>query len=381
MRSHAKRIAATSTLLLRASRTPITNTAHIKPAISHTLSQYIHEPTQRTFTSTHYINNANNSTLTQHTLPDEEVKQEVTSAESFQFVAYAAWHPKTREKSEPKKELPYWKQQQKPGKVDAGEDAFFKTSTPTGLALGVADGVGGWGLVGVDPALFSWTLMDNAAIAAKNGKSVDAHQILDTAFHELRLSGKVAAGSSTACILNLSKTTGEMTTCNLGDSAFLLIRDQKIVYESPSQQHYFNCPYQLTVVPDTYPNRDELVIDLPKDADTKSFFLKDGDLILLATDGYFDNMYAEETLEIINDGLKPILEQSSEEGSHDETVTATIRSLAKTLTDKARRQSLNPKRLSPWAKAAQAHGSNYRGGKVDDITCIVTLVCAKEDSK
>jgi protein phosphatase PTC7 len=132
--------------------------------------------------------------------------------------------------------------------------------------------------------------------------------------------------------------------------------------------------YQLTVVPETYPNRDELVTDLPKDADTKSFFLKDGDLILLATDGYFDNMYSEETLELINDGMKPVLEN----GDDNELVTATIRGLAKTLTDRARRLSLNPKRLSPWAKAAQAHGSNYRGGKVDDITCIVTLVCHKK---
>jgi len=134
------------------------------------------------------------------------------------------------------------------------------------------------------------------------------------------------------------------------------------------------CSYRLTVVPDTYPNRDELVTDLPKDADTKSFFLKDGDLILLATDGYFDNMYSEETLELINQGMSPILDNNQD----NELVTATIRGLAKTLTDKARRLSLNPKRLSPWAKAAQAHGSNYRGGKVDDITCIVTLVCRKK---
>ena len=57
------------------------------------------------------------------------------------------------------------------------------------------------------------------------------------------------------------------------------------------------------MVPESYPNRDALVTDLPKDADTKKFYLKNGDLILLATDGYFDNMYSEETLEIINAGM------------------------------------------------------------------------------
>lgn len=387
MRPYIQRIAAAS-LLLRSSRPVWTNATYLKPTLTHHLPYYFQSQQQQ---QTNLIEASPNSTRsistsravqlinTASAIVEEESSNNNNKAniasEKFQFVAYAAWHPKTRQKPPPpnQKKVPYWKENQKAGKVDAGEDAFFQTNTPEGLAIGVADGVGGWSLVGVDPALFSWTLMDNAAVVAKNEKSVNAHQILDSAFHELRRSGKVAAGSSTACILNLSKTTGEMTTCNLGDSAFLLIRDKKIVYESPSQQHYFNCPYQLSVVPDTYPNRDAMVTDLPKDADTKSFFLKDGDLILLATDGYFDNIYSHETLELVNAGMAPI-----EESSDDEVVTATIRSLAKTLTDRARRLSLNPKRLSPWAKAAQAHGSNYRGGKVDDITCIVTLVCHKK---
>lgn len=235
MRPYIQRIARAS-FLLRASRPVWNNTIHYRPALTH--AYYLKQQPQvsespRSFStsrSTQLINTAS-----------AVIEEDHIASESFQFIAYAAWHPKTRQKA-PAKKVPYWKEDQKPGKVDAGEDAFFQTNTPEGLAIGVADGVGGWSLVGVDPALFSWTLMDNAAIVAKNEKSIDAHQILDSAFHELRKSGKVAAGSSTACILNLSKTTGEMTTCNLGDSAFLLVRDKKIVYESPSQQHYFNCP-------------------------------------------------------------------------------------------------------------------------------------------
>ncbi|RCH78281.1 hypothetical protein CU098_000463, partial [Rhizopus stolonifer] len=377
------RIAAAS-LLLRSSRPVWASSAYLKPALAHQLPYYFQQqqqqqqPVQLIESSRHFSTSQPSYHISTAPVISEEESNNTNNnaaSEKFQFIAYAAWHPKTRQKPVSQKKVPYWKEHQKPGKVDAGEDAFFQTNTPEGLAIGVADGVGGWGLVGVDPALFSWTLMDNAALVAKTEKSIDAHQILDIAFYELRKSGKVAAGSSTACILNLSKTTGQMTTCNLGDSAFVLVRDKKIVYESPSQQHYFNCPYQLTVVPDTYPNRDQLVTDMPKDADNKSFFLKEGDLILLATDGYFDNMYSEETLEMINEGMKPILEN---ENKDDELVSSTIRSLAKSLTDRARRLSLNPKRLSPWAKAAQAHGSNYRGGKVDDITCIVTLVCRKK---
>jgi protein phosphatase PTC7 len=254
MRPYLQRIAAAS-LLLRSSKPLWTHATYFKPAITQHLpyyfqQQHLIEPvvTRRQFTSSRSVF-LRDSTSTDPTgvasttaaapVSDEEAN---IASEKFQFIAYAAWHPKTRQKTPPTKKVPYWKENQKAGKVDAGEDAFFQTNTPEGLAIGVADGVGGWSLVGVDPALFSWTLMDNAAIVAKNEKAINAHQILDSAFHELRKSGKVAAGSSTACILNLSKTTGEMTSCNLGDSAFLLVRDRKIVYESPSQQHYFNCP-------------------------------------------------------------------------------------------------------------------------------------------
>lgn len=83
--------------------------------------------------------------------------------------------------------------------------------------------------------------MGNAATAAKD-KSTNAYQILDRAFCKLKHDRNVPAGSSTACILDLCNATGKMTTCNLGDSAFLLIRDEKVIYQSQSQQHYFNCP-------------------------------------------------------------------------------------------------------------------------------------------
>ena len=136
------------------------------------------------------------------------------------------------------------------------------------------------------------------------------------------------------------------------------------------------------MVPDTYPDRDSFVTDMPKDADQKTFFLKDNDIILLATDGYFDNVYPQETLSLVNSTMKTIVHPSSSSTTTttattnmtDEEVATTVRGLAKSLTDAARRYSLDPKRLSPWARDARAHGSNYRGGKIDDITCIVTLV-------
>lgn len=73
----------------------------------------------------------------------------------FQFVAHAAWHPKNRHprQRQSQDKVPYWKRS-KVGNVDAGEDAFFHTYTPYGMALGVADGVGGWADAGVDPGKY-----------------------------------------------------------------------------------------------------------------------------------------------------------------------------------------------------------------------------------
>lgn len=85
-----------------------------------------------------------------------ETESTAAAAECFQFVAHAAWHPKSRNARQRRSEekLPYWKRS-KIGNVDAGEDAFFHTYTPYGMALGVADGVGGWAEAGVDPGELS----------------------------------------------------------------------------------------------------------------------------------------------------------------------------------------------------------------------------------
>ena len=321
-----------------------------------------------------------------------------------------------------------------PGKVDAGEDAFFHVSTPSRVALGVADGVGGWSELGVDPALFSWALMNNAENIARltdsaaeadmesppgkalatdfnrEKKVLDAQTILDGAYTELVQSGTVEAGSSTACILSLCKMTGTLRASNLGDSAFLLIRDKKCIYESPSQQHFWNCPYQLTVLPQKERERQQrrvhdssdsdsssgfkakstrvtqpkkkYVQDLPKDAVQTSHQLQDGDVIVLATDGFWDNVFTKEAIELVDRELGDIVgsnhhhngAQPPGEGGvvlSAEEILARVRALSKRLTNTARRFSLDVKRNTPFSQGARHIPC---GGKVDDITVIVTLV-------
>ncbi|KAF8951796.1 Protein phosphatase PTC7 [Haplosporangium bisporale] len=318
------------------------------------------------------------------------------SGVTFNYLLAASWHPKSRQRksyamttnasnSDEEDKTMWWKQKLRIGKVDAGEDAFFHVSTPSRVALGVADGVGGWSEVGVDPALFSWALMDNAEAVARQtdvdsgsdnkdveNKVLDAQTILDGAYSELVKGGKVEAGSSTACILSLCKLTGTLRASNLGDSAYLLIRNNRCIYESPSQQHFWNCPYQLTVLPPGYPGAGAYVMDMPKDAAQTTHQLQDGDVIVLATDGFWDNVFTKEAIELVDRELGDVI-TSKDISSSVEDVVGRVRALSQRLTNTARRFSLDQKRLTPFSQGARHIRA---GGKIDDITVIVTLVRA-----
>lgn len=59
----------------------------------------------------------------------------------------------------------------------------------------------------------------------------------------------LSAGSSTACIVVLDRTSHRLHTANLGDSGFLVVRGGEVVHRSDEQQHYFNTPFQLSIAP------------------------------------------------------------------------------------------------------------------------------------
>lgn len=159
-------------------------------------------------------------------------------------------------------------------------------------------------------------------------------------------------GSSTACILSLCKLTGTLRASNLGDSAYLLIRGNRCIYESPSQQHFWNCPYQLTVLPPGYPGAGAYVMDMPKDAAQTTHQLQDGDVIVLATDGFWDNVFTKEAIELVDRELGDVI-TSKDTSSSVEDVVGRVRALSQRLTNTARRFSQDQKRLTPFSQGAR----------------------------
>lgn len=231
--------------------------------------------------------------------------------------------------------------------------------------IGVADGVGGWRAYGVDPGLFSMNLMRSCERLVKAGYFVNDQpaKLLESGFLEMQQSKRPIIGSSTACVAILNHADGKLYTANIGDSGFLVFRGGRVVHRSQEQQHYFNTPFQLSLPP---PNMaTEVLSDAPESADRYEFSVKHGDVILLATDGIFDN---------IPDSVL-VKEVGSLQRGPDAPDAAEIQACANSIALIARKLSQDESFLSPFAKNARANGfSNVVGGKEDDVTVILAAV-------
>ena len=236
-------------------------------------------------------------------------------------------------------------------KTNGGEDAFFFLPR----ALGVADGLGGWADVGVDPGIYARALMGAAEKAAcselskAEGSAPGGGEPLTV----LRAAAKEAEGirgGSTACILLL---VGEELRCaNLGDSGFLVVRKGAVAFQSPPLQHSFNFPYQLS--------GDSQYSDDVDKAQSLTFKVAPGDTVVCGTDGLFDNAYPEEICRAVVQGAQ--FKETPEETS-------------KALADLAFKNATDNSKLSPWAAEARKHGYfSTWGGKMDDVTVVVSKV-------
>ena len=74
---------------------------------------------------------------------------------------------------------------------------------------------------------------------------------------------------------------------NLGDSGFVIIRDHQVVFRSEFQNHG-RAPYQLAKVPRQFQG-EGAIESQPEEADCGRLLLEVGDVIVLGTDGVWDN--------------------------------------------------------------------------------------------
>ena len=141
-------------------------------------------------------------------------------------------------------------------------------------------------------------------------------------------------GSSTAVIVALDQDQKLLRTCNLGDSGYLLLRksglDLVSMFRSKEQTHGFNYPYQIGTGGDD-----------PAKADTQVHEVDHNDIVVVGTDGLFDNLYDIRIIELI----KPFIR------GRDDVLDPGL--VAEIIAREAEKFSRSQDYVSPFAKSAR----------------------------
>lgn len=277
--------------------------------------------------------------------------------------------------------------------ASGGEDAFFLSDH----SLGVADGVGEWAAMGVNPRDFADELMNGSSahlthlatnpqedeVTGKELAQARAHDSLKEAFKAAK-----SYGSATAILVTLDAAEQSIGVANVGDSSFRLLRRNgkvQVAARTKEQQHSYNCPFQLVRKPT--PEDFQALIDqgkeefvkrcsdgsLPLDDDPEcaqlyGFKVQEGDLLLVGSDGVFDNLYDDELCELAENFVWPVqMQEAQYQLTHPEYV-------AKAISYAAYYKAVDQGAQTPFADSARQNNVQFSGGKMDDITTVCAWV-------
>jgi serine/threonine protein phosphatase PrpC len=147
---------------------------------------------------------------------------------------------------------------------------------------------------------------------------IDPRQIMKHSFKNMK-----HFGSSTACICTIQGDI--LKVASLGDSGLIWFRynkddlKYKVALCTKDQQHSFNAPFQLARIPNeayslnrnhenkTFSNSDQKTqqelfwCDEPDASDMYQLKVKPGDILILGTDGLFDNLFLEDIMDIVEE--------------------------------------------------------------------------------
>ncbi|EPY42099.1 protein phosphatase 2C [Angomonas deanei] len=292
------------------------------------------------------------------------------------------------EERQRRKELA-WRKRSSFIELDCGDDSFFIANNYK--VIGVSDGIGGWSDYGVNSSLFSNTLMENAKLFAETHREErDPEVILQAAYDKVKRDKKVKAGSATACVATLRKNEeGKhiLDVANLGDSGAMVIRNRQQLYRVHEKVHDFNAPFQLSVLPKALQGK--AFSDRVQDSIRESTEVQEGDVVVLGTDGFFDNRFnsqiaadagwigktegsAVEKIPIIGFFLSGFF-------SDDRVEYVDPYRVAQRLVADSYKMSLEKEAQTPWSNMLRQYGvKDAMGGKVDDITVVLSRVSTRE---
>ena len=303
-----------------------------------------------------------------------------------------------------------------PDKVaSGGEDSYMATD----YALGVADGVGWWDQLededkATDKASSSSSSSAVAAASGKGGaklKRSAAQQYSETfmrAAHEFseeeyfgqgdvpvdqmaeyayEHSARCKKGSCTVSLATV--VNNHLQVYTMGDCVCLVVRCGQVIFRSEERVHGLNFPFQLGVGSK----------DMPSDGTINHLKIRRGDIVVLGSDGIFDNVFDTDIISILkkHDARNPdptirmlgLLDSEAQykhlvpnrksastraaAGSHAQRI---LKHAAKEIIDLATSNTNDPRANTPFAAKCLESGAYHEGGKLDDMTLVMASVAS-----
>jgi protein phosphatase PTC7 len=256
-------------------------------------------------------------------------------------------------------------------------------------------------------------LHEGAAKQKKSGKKlgrmISPAELMAQAYE--RVKGENIIGSTTACVALFDQVRHQLHFSNLGDSGLIVLRhidsdvagalkrdrskprtertsDLRVAFVSQQQLKSFNHPYQLGWTGQELAEGETDSFKSAKESCTTSLHIRRGDIIILATDGLFDNVDVDDICSIalaweqrcgfIRGGDIVAREKRWAMGNSLSGISAeTIHELANELAFKARENSLNSELDSPFAILAKENDIMWSGGMPDDCTVVAIHVVGR----
>ncbi|CAG9576722.1 conserved hypothetical protein [Leishmania major strain Friedlin] len=181
----------------------------------------------------------------------------------------------------------------------------------------------------------------------------------------------------------------------VGDCTMMLIRNGRVCYVTEEQAHQLDYPYQLG----TGSN------DTPKDGVRLLIPVEKGDIVVMGTDGIFDNLYPHRIVELIWPHLERVFSQHGylQALGGAETAKAPANAVSyvknrnlRTLLDDimaaldmganavmadAMTVSRDVRCDSPYASKCIENGALFEGGKPDDMTLLISVIGESDDGE
>lgn len=257
--------------------------------------------------------------------------------------------------------------------------------------MAVADGVGSWNDKGVNPGAYSRALMhfsremfrEELAEAERPAGLLQRVQALLRLRKECTPRSVIAnaiskakvPGSATIAVASLNADQGLLETAYIGDAGVMVVRGDEVLFKSDQQQYEFDMPYQVAC---------RAFVDMDynsaADAQVEQIQVQRGDLIILASDGLFDNLFDAEILQLKREVL-------ATDNIRTGNAYTRAEALARAFATQAAKFSTDRFRMVPyavaWSKDERGSTSTkipkfispaYLGGKPDDITVVVAEV-------